>query len=149
MTARPTLDSFAGRWSLDRVIEDAGAGRAGRLAGEARFAPDGPGALLYEERGELRMEGLAPLVAERRYLWRQVHSCRIEVFFEDGRPFHEIDLAQAMPSDTHLCAPDRYEMVYDLSAWPDWEWRTRVEGPRKAYCLTSRYAYLGPLDSTG
>lgn len=143
-----TLESFLGRWSLDRSIDDAAAGRNGVLTGEASFRPNRDGELLYEERGELQMEGIAPLMAERRYLWRRDEGHRLSIHFEDGRLFHRLNLDQTMPYDTHFCTPDVYDMTYDLRHWPVWECSARVEGPRKTYRLTSRYAYLGPLDST-
>ena len=144
-----TLESFIGRWSLDRRIDDAATGRTGALTGEAVFRPRGEDELLYEERGELQMEGLAPLMAERRYVWRRDEGSWIAIHFEDGRLFHRLNLAQTMPFDTHFCTPDVYDMVYDLRGWPNWHCRTRVEGPRKTYRLVSRYAYLRALDSDG
>jgi len=141
-----SLQKFVGRWSLAREIVDTAGGREGALAGEAVFRPEG-GNIVYEEKGELSMHGLAPLMAERRYLWRERPDRTIAVHFEDGRPFHRISLDQTMPFDTHFCAPDVYDMAYDFRNWPAWECRTRVEGPRKTYRLLSRYQYLGPLDS--
>jgi len=141
------LEGFLGRWSLDRRIEDAASGRLGVLTGEASFRHHAAGELLYEERGTLVMEGLSPLVAERRYRWRRETGNFVAVHFEDGRPFHLIDLAEPRPFDRHLCSPDTYEMTYDLTRWPAWECRTRVEGPRKDYRMLSRYEWLGPLDS--
>jgi len=141
-----SLRDFVGRWSLTREIADAASGRGGNLLGEAVFRPEGDH-LIYEERGELSMEGLAPLLAERRYIWRPGEGNSIDVHFEDGRPFHRIGLHQTMPFDTHFCAPDVYDMVYDFRTWPEWECRTRVEGPRKTYRLISRYRYQAPLDS--
>lgn len=146
-----TLQKFVGRWSLVRAIDDRAEDRTGSLMGEAVFRPSGGpgGELVYEEKGKLQLDGVAPLMAERRYLWRQAEGNAIEVHFEDGRPFHRISLDQTMPFDTHFCSPDVYDIVYDLRNWPKWECSVRVEGPKKTYRLVSRYEYLAPLDSTG
>jgi len=142
------LKSFLGRWTLNRKIEDEAAGRSGEFVGEAVFQRSGDG-LLYEERGTLHLDGVPPLVAERRYLWRQGAGNRIEVCFDDGRPFHAINLDQTMPFDTHFCTPDVYDLVYDLRKFPSWGCRVRVEGPKKTYRLTSLYEFVAPLDSPG
>ena len=84
----PELWDFEGDWQVVRRIEDALSGQEGRFTGVARFERDGVG-LRYVERGVLELGG-ASMEAERVYLWRS-GSNGIEVFFDDGRPFHTID----------------------------------------------------------
>jgi len=143
------LKNFIGNWALEREILDGAEGRGGQLVGEAVFRPlEGEdSALIYEEKGRLLLDGVAPLMAERRYIWRPGKGNVIKVLFEDGRRFHEINLDQTMPFDTHFCPPDVYDLTYDFRAWPKWQASVRVEGPRKTYRLHSRYQFLGPLDS--
>jgi len=149
-SGKVSLRSFVGRWSLLREIEDSAHNRSGRMVGEVVYRPsDEDGVLIYEETGQLMLEGLAPLMAERRYRWRNGRGNMVDVEFEDGRLFHHVNLDQTMPFDTHFCAPDVYDMTYDFREWPKWSSSARVEGPRKTYRLHSHYQYLGALDSKG
>ena len=133
------LGDLAGAWRLVRRIRhDVGGGA--RFEGRATLAPDGAG-LLYREEGALRLPGRAPMAAERTYLWRPGPG-GVAVLFHDGRPFHAIPLAAARPEAVHLCGEDTYRVAYDLSAWPRWSQRWRVDGPRHAYAMVSRYAPL-------
>ena len=135
------LTDFTGDWRLRRVIAQA-QGPDARFEGVARLVPDGAG-LRYCEQGVLVIEGQAPLEAERRTLWRAARGGMIDVLFDDGRPFHRIDPAAALSHDRHLCGRDTYELRHDFSAWPQWELRCRVSGPRKAYTMRTLYTRAG------
>ena len=76
--------------------------------------------------------------AERRYLWREA-GARVEVFFEDGRPFHSFDPDEPRPAADHWCDPDSYSVHYDFSTWPAWTSEWQVSGPRKDYTMHSAY----------
>ncbi|WP_226782576.1 DUF6314 family protein [Oceaniglobus trochenteri] len=132
-----TLADFTGSWTLTRQIDDSRNATRANLEGLARFIGDGAG-LRYDEAGTLRLPGQAPVQARRRYHWR-AESGAIVVFFEDGRPFHRFDPADSAPGDTHLCTPDTYVVRYDFSRWPRWTSHWQVNGPRKAYAMTSLY----------
>lgn len=132
-----SLAQFEGVWAIDRHILDHRAGAEGRLTGTATFTPDGEG-LTVHETGELRYAGQPPIRAERRYLWRE-RAGRVEVLFDDGRPFHAFPLDTATPEARHACDPDAYAVRYDFGAFPDWTARWRVTGPRKDYTMTTRY----------
>jgi hypothetical protein len=129
---------FAGAWRLERRIDDRRAGQEGRLTGVARFIPDGPDGLRYEEAGELRLGPGPPMQASRVYLWR-FGAGRVEVLFEDGRPFHSFVPEGAGPGTDHPCGADHYQVQYDLTRWPDWSTLWTVTGPRKFYAMESRY----------
>lgn len=135
-----------GAWRLSRRVRP-DQGPMARLDGEARVAPEA-GGLRYREAGLLRLPGHAPMTAGRSYLWRVVPG-GIAVAFEDGRPFHVIDIAQARPEACHQCGADHYAVRYDLAGWPRWSSRWRVEGPRKAYTMVSRYAPLAGGEAIG
>ena len=108
-------------------------GQDGYFADVARFERDGVG-LRYTEKGVLELGG-AKMEAERVYLWRATAN-GIEVFFDDGRPFHMIgDSTEA----AHWCDPDQYDVTYEFSGWPAWSSRWRVLGPRKDYVMVSEY----------
>lgn len=125
------LADFLGAWRLDREVVHADGLRA-RLLGRAVWTPRGAEAL-YVESGQLTIEGQGSFEAERRYLW----SADLEVFFEDGRFFHRVPGAGVAAG--HWCAPDQYDVSYDFSGWPLWSCRWQVTGPRKDYCMRSRY----------
>ena len=137
MTAaiKVSLRSFVGTWRVSRTILDHGAGPDGRFVGTAIFS-DAQDGLIYNETGELTLDGLAPFKAERRYLWRSTESV-IAVSFADGRPFHSFD--PDMPEATHWCDPDTYHVTYDFSAWPVWTSIWDVQGPKKAYQMVTSY----------
>lgn len=132
------LADLEGRWRLERVIEDARAGLTGRLEGESVWSPDGAG-LKQVETGLLSYGAAPPMQASRTYLWREGPD-GLAVFFEDGRPFHTVTGRLAA---RHDCPPDLYDVTYDFSAWPVWESRWRVTGPRKDALIVSRFSRLG------
>lgn len=108
------------------------------MVGTAELTHSGKG-FAYGEIGKLTIGEAPALTATRRYLWHRAEEGQgIDVFFEDGRPFHAIDLTMTMPHAEHLCAPDLYHVTYDFRQWPDWRVEWRVVGPRKDYRLTTR-----------
>lgn len=140
MTGLASLAALEGRWRLARRILHAD-GREDRFDGQAVFRRSGP-RLVHDEEGVLTpATGGAPIRGTRRYVWSQ-RGDRLEIAFADMRPFHSIPLGVERPGTTYLCPPDRYEVVYDFSRLPDWESRWQVEGPRKAYRMTSRFSRL-------
>ncbi|WP_408607874.1 DUF6314 family protein [Acidimangrovimonas sediminis] len=132
------MAEFEGVWRIDRSIEDRLAGQAGRFEGRAVLAPDGPGALVYDEEGRLTLGNAPAMVATRRYFWR-AEAGRIALSFADGRPFHTFDPGETAPAAFHDCAPDAYAVRYDFSDWPVWRAVWEVRGPRKDYRMESLY----------
>jgi hypothetical protein len=140
MAGLVSLEALEGRWRLSRVIRDADGSEA-RLHGVAVFRREGDG-FVQEEEGWLTLPGGgAPLRATRRYLWADGEG-GLEVRFEDGRPFHTVQLGVERPEAAHECAPDVYRVAYDFGDWPRWRAVWRVTGPRKDYVMTSDYAPL-------
>ena len=140
----PSLSALAGRWSLRREIthED---GATHHFMGSAVFTWSGP-RLIEEQTGTLDIGTATPLKASRRYVWTREGS-RIEVLFDDMRPFHTIPTGAARPETTHLCPPDRYHVAYDFTGFPDWVAVWDVEGPKKAYRMESRYSRAAANDA--
>jgi hypothetical protein len=137
---------FRGRWQMIRIIENVTEGVIGEFWGECSFAPDGEG-LTCRETGVLRFKGV-DYAAARVSLWRFPGEGRIEVLYEDGRPFHDFD--EEVPEATHLCGEDRYRVSYEFGA-DSWLSRWDVDGPAKNYAMTTRYRRLsaGGDGSTG
>ena len=131
----PRLQDFAGDWGVTRRIADRAGAQCLRFAGIARFVPEADG-LAYEERGWLRLPGLPPMEAHRRYRWR-ADGGLIVVVLGVGRPFHAFD--PEAPEALHLCAPDTYRVAYRFARWPRWTAVWTVTGPRKDYTMLSRF----------
>lgn len=137
-----TLWDFEGAWAVARAIRHDD-GRRAAFEGVARAGRDGEG-LAWREAGRLAMDGRS-WEAERRTLWRPSPEGapeEVQVLFEDGRPFHRIDLREDRPAGTHPCGRDLYRVRYDFGAWPEWTATWRVDGPRHAYAMLSRHAPL-------
>jgi hypothetical protein len=133
-----SLAALEGRWRLARRIVNAD-GTEALLDGVAVFRRAGL-RLIQEEEGWLSLPGGgAALRATRRYVWT-AEKGRLEVLFEDNRPFHSVTLGVARPETVYLCDPDRYAVAYDFGDFPRWRAVWRVEGPRKDYVMTSDYA---------
>lgn len=133
------LYDFEGNWTLERKIEDRLAGRSGQLIGSVALSRDDEG-LVFRETGEMTFPGQPPLTASRVYLWRRGRGGAVNVFFENGAPFHDFTLARTMPEASHFCDPDMYNVTYNLTRWPMWTSDWRVVGPRKNYRLLSSYS---------
>ncbi|NNE87743.1 MAG: trigger factor [Silicimonas sp.] len=138
MTGLRSLWALEGHWRLSRMIRH-GDGSENRLTGNAHFRRSGA-RLIQDEEGTLVM-GNQTMKATRRYIWT-AQKGRLDVFFDDMRPFHTVLLGVATHQTVHLCDPDRYEVLYDFTDWPRWSARWQVEGPKKNYVMTSTYAPL-------
>jgi hypothetical protein len=125
---------FRGHWQMMRIIENV-----------CSFSPDGArnsGGLICREQGVLRFRG-ADYHSGRISLWRFPGQGRIEVLYDDGRPFH--DFAAEKPEATHLCGEDRYRVSYQFDpggAADTWLSQWDVKGPAKDYVMTTRYQRL-------
>ena len=124
------------KWALQREIRH-DTGHIDRFDGTCRFSPSGP-RLLQDEQGTLET-AQGRFEATRRYVWTQTEGW-LHIHFADMRPFVSLPMAVAKPTATHLCTPDRYEVVFNFGLWPDWESTWTVEGPRKSYIMTNRFS---------
>ncbi|MBY8975172.1 hypothetical protein KHP62_05095 [Rhodobacteraceae bacterium NNCM2] len=129
-----TLSFFAGQWQMVRIIENVSEGVIGEFWGECGFAPDGEG-LICRETGVLRFRG-ADYHAERSSLWRFPAPGKVEVQYDDGRPFH--DFVDDEPEARHLCGEDLYRVSYDFGM-NEWTSVWDVKGPAKDYRMTTVY----------
>ncbi|MCP5369062.1 MAG: hypothetical protein H6907_13720 [Hyphomicrobiales bacterium] len=126
-----------GRWRLSRRIVDHGRGVTGTFDGEALFTPRGDD-LLYREQGVMRLGDFSGS-AFRDYLYTFPAPARARVLFDDGHPFHEVDLSQGAAEARHLCGADTYHGRYDLDGPAAWTLAWRVTGPHKDLDLTAVY----------
>lgn len=126
-----------GAWQLNRDLDDRRTLQRGRLDGGAVFSPCGT-QLIYRERGVLRI-GAYRGRAERVYNYAFPAPWRAEVAFDDGAPFHDLDLTDGTWSAVHRCREDFYQGRFRVLAPDAWEAVWRVAGPRKDQTLTTRY----------
>jgi len=127
-----------GAWRLSRILDDRRTKQRGRLDGLAVFTPCGP-QLIYRERGVLHI-GTYRGRAERDYNFAFPTPGRAEVAFDDGAPFHDLDLTAGTWNADHRCREDRYRGRFRVLAPDVWETVWRIAGPRKDQTLTTRYS---------
>ena len=117
-----------------RIIENVRDGVIGEVWGEAKFIFDGEG-LTCLENGVLRFQG-TDYHTGRTSLWRFTKDDRIEVQYEDGRPFH--DFLTRNPISLKIDENARYEIAYDCDR-ETWLSRWHMLGSGASYEMTTRY----------
>ncbi len=121
---------LAGEWSVQRYIS---AGR-GTFRGVAAFTAQEDGTTRWHETGQLVLDGHEGPASRTLIL-----DPDGQVRFDDGRPFHRLDLATGRCEAEHLCAPDVYrgtfEVLDDETLVVTW----RVRGPGRDDTIRTRY----------
>jgi hypothetical protein len=130
------IELLAGRWTVERRLDDRRSGRAGAFTGTADFAPDGEG-LRGTERGRIRFGGHEGPAARELSIAPAAGGWLVA--FADGRPFHALDLAGGACAVGHVCGDDRYEGEYRLGDRDTLEVRWRVTGAGKDLEITTTY----------
>lgn len=149
--------ALLGRWVFRRrIIDHRSGGASSSVAGSASFeAGCTPNILTYTETGCLRTESgpAAGIPVHQTYTYHCLpdRPSSAEVFFGDGRPFHDLDLrAGGGPCVVrHDCAPDTYHGSFaladdGLTLSVEWD----VTGPAKAYTSSTTFEKLSMLIST-
>ncbi|MGA7397347.1 MAG: DUF6314 family protein, partial [Solirubrobacterales bacterium] len=85
------VSALAGTWSFRREVTDRASGLEGRAVGTARFESTGAG-LDWTETGTLVINGHSFDAKRRMAVVRDGEGW--QVLFEDGRPFHGLDLGR-------------------------------------------------------
>ncbi|WP_299285849.1 DUF6314 family protein [uncultured Tateyamaria sp.] len=132
MPTERVLADFEGAWTLSRTITQ-NTGASATFEGRATWTGAGDDGLAYHETGLLHVPGAAPMKAERRYHW----GPDLTVSFDDGQFFHSVPPQGGRA--THFCDPDTYVVDYDFTKWPAFTATWTVNGPRKAYVMTTRF----------
>lgn len=135
---------LVGLWSLTRRI----AGIA-RMQGEARISLIEGDTLHYFEQGCLSLNDGQRFTASRSYLFR-ARPQGFAVHFDQPTKglFQEVSLTAnsggiLAATAMHLCPPDRYASRYNFLPNGSFVIAHRVKGPRKDFCLVSRYRQAG------
>jgi hypothetical protein len=153
VVSRDLASYLLGRWEVERALSEDG--DEGEFTGVAEFsraadavgaaAPGGaaptPDHLTWDERGRMRWRG-NDLEARRRLELVREESDGWEVRFDDGRPFHPLDLSTGVCPAVHPCGEDHYEGEYRVLGDDAFEVVWRVRGPRKDQRILSRYRRL-------
>ena len=144
---RPVSDLrawFAGCWRIVREIDDRRAGAHHVMHGTGTFTPAAaePHALVYDEDVVWQPAGRT-MTGTRRYLITEIRGARARVLFDDGRPFHALDLATGRCPVHHDCPPDIYAGEYRVLDADRFTVRWTVTGPRKDSVLFTTFTRAG------
>lgn len=129
---------LAGSWTIGRDVTCLRTRTHGRFEGELRCDREPAGSLLMHERGTLNWSGV------RREAFRTTRAVATgepgvaEVCFEDGRPFHDLDLRTGDWTAVHHCGADTYRGSFAVADSNTWTVVWRVHGPDKELRLASR-----------
>jgi hypothetical protein len=142
VVSRDLGDYLIGRWDIERALSEGG--EEGAFTGVAEFSPagraDGLMRLVWDEHGRMRWRGNDLEARRRLELVREADGW--SVYFDDGRPFHPLDLSTGSCAAVHPCGEDHYEGEYRVLDEDLFEVVWRVRGPRKDQLIHTRYRRL-------
>ena len=132
------FEGLLGEWSLERQIP----GR-GSMKGRARFTLLDAGSALYEESGELCLEGGQTLHSRQSYVYEKRQD-GFAVRFADTRELFHVMRFVASGDDLvaearHLCVNDLYVSGYMVRSDGSFEVRHEIRGPQKDYVIRTVY----------
>jgi hypothetical protein len=127
---------LSGRWTVHRRLMDRRCGREGDFAGTASFEPEAD-RLKWSEAGRLRFGGHEGPAGRRLSIAGGPDGWRVE--FDDGRPFHPLDLATGACTVEHRCGDDLYVGTYRLLGPDALDVDWRVTGPHKDQEIHTTY----------
>ncbi|WP_037577508.1 DUF6314 family protein [Phaeacidiphilus oryzae] len=148
----PVPDLFAylhGSWDCERELADRLGGVRGTYTGTADFSyadrPTGPaeGVLVHAEQGEMKWNGSVYPTSRTLLIHPGDAPGTAAVTFEDGRPFHILDLRSGEWTAEHPCAEDHYTGRFRILDRDHWLLVWAVTGPAKDTLMTSRYTRRG------
>jgi len=142
------LSYLAGRWRVHRSVADLGGGGRGVFEGTAAFTGGADGVLCHAEEGTFTWRGTArPARRAHRYL--PLGDGTASVAFEDGRPFHLLDLRTGRWTARHPCAADRYLGRFTVLGPDRWQVVWTVRGPGKDVRMSTVHERLRPVVPPG
>ena len=132
------FEGLLGEWSLEREIPGRGC-----MKGRARFTLLDAGTALYEESGELCLEGGQTLHSRQSYVYEK-RDDGFAVRFADTRElFHVVRFVVSgddlVGEASHVCLNDLYISAYTVHSDGSFEVRHEVRGPQKDYVIRTLY----------
>jgi hypothetical protein len=124
-----------GRWAIERVIN----GSEGRFIGDAVFAPDQHGGARWRETGRLTIGGFDGPASRTLHLVPASDRGAWQVRFDDGRPFHPLDLRTGRWEAEHVCGSDLYQGRFAVLDHDRMTICWEVTGPERADVITTGY----------
>ena len=143
MSLRDLPGWLDGRWAIERVIN----GGEGRFTGDAVFGPDRHGGALWCETGRLVIGGFDGPAFRTLHLVPDRGTWQVR--FDDGRPFHSLDLTTGRWEASHLCGRDLYEGRFAVDDRDRMTIRWRVTGPERNDIIATRYRRTSSLGGAG
>jgi hypothetical protein len=132
---------LGGLWTVRRTIngDTPSPGQEGHFTGTAQFTVTADGVIAWDEQGRLTLGSHTG--PARRALTLHRGADRWEVRFDDGRPFHDLDLRHGTWAAEHLCGADVYRGTFATdSGDPDHFTVTwHVTGPGRDDTILSDY----------
>ena len=132
------FEGLLGEWSLERQIP----GR-GSMKGRARFTLLDAGSALYEESGELCLEGGQTLHSRQSYVYEKRQDGFAVRFADTRKLFHVMRFVASgddlVAEARHLCVNDLYVSGYMVRSDGSFEVRHEVRGPQKDYVIRTLY----------
>ncbi len=125
---------FRGEWRFERKLQSGST--EGKAGGTASFLPEGDG-LRWKETGQLEF-GQASTSTSRELTIEPSGSGWV-VRFDDGRPFHRLDLEPGSCAVAHPCRDDLYRGRIAVEDQDNFRTTWRVEGPAKDQLIETVY----------
>jgi hypothetical protein len=136
-----------GTWRVSRDIEGEQAPSAGFFGGTATFVFDGT-AVQWIEQGELEIVGNRGTAGRLlRVVVDPTRRFAADVYYDDGRYFHPIDISAGVSTFSYDCAPDFYRGQLTVESPDEWRLAWDIEGPTKRYTITSIYRRVPTTDA--
>lgn len=152
MVIDDTLNFLCGSWQIEREIDDELTGARSQFIGVADIVPveiPPPSSViasaLYLEHGTLTV-GTHKGPAARRLEMHRNSSDGVDLFFQDGRLFVELNLRVGHWESSHQCANDCYRMATTVQSSELLEERWFVTGPAKRYRAATIMKRLAPSE---
>jgi Family of unknown function (DUF6314) len=132
------FERLLGEWGFEREIP----GRA-RMKGQARFTLLDEETALYEESGELRLEGGQRLQGRKSYVYEKRDDGFAVRFADTRKLFHAVRFMMSgddlVAEASHVCLNDLYVSAYTVRPDGSFEVRHEVRGPQKDYVIQTLY----------
>ncbi|CAE6942289.1 unnamed protein product [Symbiodinium natans] len=152
-----------GRWAVSKTFDYRKGGGRGVLEGSATFTdvPEKKGVLMYEERGDMQLDGFPRPVEAYRFYCFNTSCWPVEVYFVDDPTkkhlpsllpelavhtsffvplaFEGAGSPESLAAFRHLCIDDLYSGQLRVNSADSFEWNWSVQGPNKDGDIKATY----------